>query len=247
VSAFQNDCFNLGCLLTLARTLGNTMIDIYVGTGAQTKQFHIHKALLCAKIPYFDKMFNSGFKEEIQNKAHLPEDDPESFDILQEWIYTGTLPKYRITKEQGKGTVANFSSKRLYALVDKLCLDSLKDQIATDILAASETGNILPSLADIGDMIDHLPETSAFRRYFVLALVFIMHGLPKKDQILSLWPTRGLSDLLEGHPKVSLAYVKAVRKLPLGRVAEDPRTMSRCTFHGHRDGEACPVKKRNQD
>jgi len=133
VSAFQSDRFNLGSL-TLDRTLGNTMVDIYVGAGAQKKQFHIHKALLCAKIPYFDKMFNSGFKEGKENSAELPEDKPESFDILQEWVYTGTLPKFQITREQGKGNPTNFSFQGLYTLADKLCLDSLRDQIVTDVI-----------------------------------------------------------------------------------------------------------------
>ena len=219
------------------------MVDIYVGAGAQKKQFHIHKALLCAKIPYFDKMFNSGFKEGKENSAELPEDKPESFDTLQEWVYTGTLPKFQITREQGKGNPTNFSFQGLYTLADKLCLDSLKDQIITDVIDASEASCILPGIADIGSMIEKLPETSAFRQYFVLCFVFIMHGLAKTDQVLSIWPTQKFSDLLAGHPKVSLAYLEAARKLPLGHVAEDPRKMSRCTFHEHGVGEAYSVKK----
>lgn len=219
------------------------MVDIYVGTGAQKKQFHIHKALLCAKIPYFDKMFNSGFKEGMENSAQLPEDTPESFDVLQEWVYTGTLPKYCITRAQEKHIVANFDFERLYALLDKLCLENLKDQVATDLIDASEADNALPPIAVLGRMINDLPETSAFRQYFVLCFVFIMHGLPRTDHNLSVWPTQDLSNLLAGHPKVSLACLEAARKLPLGHVAEDPREMPRCTFHGHGDGEVCPVKK----
>jgi hypothetical protein len=65
--------------------IGTDMVDIYVGGEhfrEPNKLFRAHKALLCSKIPYFDKMFNGGFKEAIENVANLPEDHPQSFDVL---------------------------------------------------------------------------------------------------------------------------------------------------------------------
>lgn len=56
------------------------MVDIHVGK--KRKQSHIHKGILCQKIPHFDKMFNGGFKERLNNKAEFPEDDAMAFDFL---------------------------------------------------------------------------------------------------------------------------------------------------------------------
>ena len=48
-----------------ART--SAMVDLFVGP--EKKLFRVHKSFLCNKIPYFDKMFNGGFKEAIESQA----------------------------------------------------------------------------------------------------------------------------------------------------------------------------------
>ncbi|KAK0118545.1 hypothetical protein ONS95_007433 [Cadophora gregata] len=225
--------------------LGTEIVDIYVGNDSSKKHFQIHKAILCSKLPFFDSMFNSGFKEGINNSANLPEDDPDAFDVLLEWIYTGSLPKFRWVKQPGQPAVGNYRHTCLLTLVDKLCLDELKDQIASDIIDASVEENSLPSFHHLSYMINHLSETSAFREYYVLALLFIVHGLPRTDENLALWPTEGFSELLAGHANVATAYFKAVRSLPIGSVAEDPRKMPRCKFHEHGQDEECSVGKKS--
>ena len=210
------------------------------------KHFRIHKALLCSKIPYFDKMFNSGFREGKENIAELPEDDAESFDILHEWVYTATLPKFYWIKEPGKSVLCSYNYHKLLILLDKLCLNYLKDQVASDVLDDSEAQNMLPGMVNLGLIIDTLPETSAFREYFVLSLLFILNGLSRNDSHLKTWPAQGFADLLVDHPKVALAYFKALRDAPIGSIAEDPRKMPRCKFHEHGEDEECPVKKRDQ-
>ncbi|KAH7416702.1 hypothetical protein BKA64DRAFT_717579 [Cadophora sp. MPI-SDFR-AT-0126] len=222
-------------------SLGAEIVDIHVGQGPQQKHFKVHKALLCSKIPYFDKMFNSDFREGKENVAKLPEDDPESFDILLEWVYTGSLPRFRYTKQEW-GVDKNFNHYRLFDLVDKICLKGLKDQIVGNFIDTSDACNVLPGFGDIADIVNKLPETSSIRQYHVLSLLYIIHGLPRTDVHLKVWPTRGLSDLLVGHPKVALAYAEAVRNLPLGSVATDPRKMPRCNFHEHGESEKCPAK-----
>ena len=69
--------------------LGSEMIDIYVGP--TKKLFRVHKAVFCDKIPYFDKMFSGGFKEALEHSATFPEDSPEAFEVVVEWVYTGVL------------------------------------------------------------------------------------------------------------------------------------------------------------
>lgn len=56
------------------------MVDIYVGPSKVL--FRLYKSKICARISYFDKMFNGNFKEASENTAYLPEDNPASFDLL---------------------------------------------------------------------------------------------------------------------------------------------------------------------
>jgi hypothetical protein len=62
------------------------MVDLFVGE-PDPKLYRVHK-ILCQKIPYFKKMFESNFKEVNENRAKFPEDTQESFDLLLEWVYT---------------------------------------------------------------------------------------------------------------------------------------------------------------
>ncbi|EMR87961.1 hypothetical protein BcDW1_3324 [Botrytis cinerea BcDW1] len=62
--------------------MGLEIVDIHVGP--QTKLFRIHRGILCDKVPYFQKMFSSGFVEGLEGKAFFPEDDPNTF--ISSWV-----------------------------------------------------------------------------------------------------------------------------------------------------------------
>ena len=65
------------------------MVDIYVGPSKQ--YFPIYKHLLGTKVPYFRKMFESTFKESVEQAATLPEDDPNAFVLFVQWLYRDNL------------------------------------------------------------------------------------------------------------------------------------------------------------
>ncbi|TGO60643.1 hypothetical protein BOTNAR_0142g00140 [Botryotinia narcissicola] len=69
------------------------LVDLIVGP--EEALFRVHKSFLCNKIPYFNKMFNGGFIEAKENSAKFPEDGPQSFDILIEWLEDRALDLYR--------------------------------------------------------------------------------------------------------------------------------------------------------
>ena len=62
--------------------MGLEIVDIHVGP--QKKLFRIHRGILCDKVPYFQKMFSSGFVEGLEGKAFFPEDDPNTF--ISSWV-----------------------------------------------------------------------------------------------------------------------------------------------------------------
>jgi BTB/POZ domain len=69
------------------------MVDIYVGP--EWQNFRVHKKLLCARVPYF--------KDLVEDKGYIgyapfPDQDPEAFDALLGWVYTGELRASSSTK-----------------------------------------------------------------------------------------------------------------------------------------------------
>lgn len=71
--------------------MGTELVEIQVGKGDKMKSFSVHKKLLCERISFFQKMFAWGGTETKDNVARLPEDQPQSFDVLLSWLYSGKL------------------------------------------------------------------------------------------------------------------------------------------------------------
>ncbi|KAJ8071942.1 hypothetical protein OCU04_002246 [Sclerotinia nivalis] len=103
--------------------IGVEMVDLYVGPSKT--HYRVHKAFLCSKIPYFNKMFNSNFSEALSNSATFPEDSTEAFDILIEWLYTGSLRPLELNLSSQK---CNWNVYSFYILVDKLCMSDLMNE-----------------------------------------------------------------------------------------------------------------------
>ncbi|KAH7348888.1 hypothetical protein BKA65DRAFT_398386 [Rhexocercosporidium sp. MPI-PUGE-AT-0058] len=218
------------------------MVDIHVGEAPNAKHFRIHKAILCQKVPFFDTMFNGGFKEATENKANLPSDRWETFDVLQEWVYTGTLRKLSV-KTNSETKLLNYSIINAYMLFDKFCLPHLADMIVSMYITMSVTSDVLPRVTDIATAYTVLPPASKFRQYFLMVLHFINAGLSRCAHHLNVWSEEKLSQLLVQHPTLCLDYMKLTRHHSIGKAAEDPRKMSHCLFHQHGEGEECTVKK----
>ena len=66
----------------------NQLCDVIIKVGG--REFPAHKAILAAKSSYFTTMFTSGFKESSQREISI-NGNPEAFDVLVEYAYTGTV------------------------------------------------------------------------------------------------------------------------------------------------------------
>lgn len=96
------------------------MVDIFVGS--KRRQFVCHKDLLCARSPYFDRMFNGHLQEATLHSCNLqaPEDSAEGFEVFLSWLYRGNLPE---SYEAVAGPKRLFSSLASFCiLADKLLL-----------------------------------------------------------------------------------------------------------------------------
>ena len=66
----------------------NKLCDIIINIG--DRSFPAHKAVLAASSRYFNAMFTSGFKESTADEVKI-DADPEVFENLLEFIYSGNL------------------------------------------------------------------------------------------------------------------------------------------------------------
>lgn len=72
---------------------GTKFVSLIVGQGEQEREFLIHKSLLCASVrPYHypsDGFSSSEFIQTGDDKYMLPNEDPQLFKLVQDWIYKG--------------------------------------------------------------------------------------------------------------------------------------------------------------
>jgi hypothetical protein len=47
--------------------------------------------MLTEAAEYFDRMFNGGFREGLEDCAEFLDEDPEAWEQLMEWCYKGSL------------------------------------------------------------------------------------------------------------------------------------------------------------
>lgn len=62
------------------------MVKVIVGIEPNTYTFHAHEGIL-SKSSFFERALNGGFKESITREVKLPEDDPDIFSSVLEYLY----------------------------------------------------------------------------------------------------------------------------------------------------------------
>ncbi|KAF2443933.1 hypothetical protein P171DRAFT_444196 [Karstenula rhodostoma CBS 690.94] len=149
-----------------ASVLLSSVVTILVGPPEQNQTFFIHKDLIVRRAPFFRNALGSDWAESDQNTVKLPEDDPSTFFLYIQLLYTGTLSL--------KGADPEFTKLiNLYILAEKL-QDVETRNIVMDTLLATvfppegegRTG-YLPNLENVQLIFDGTPEGSPLREYVV--------------------------------------------------------------------------------
>lgn len=68
------------------RDFGTEMITIEFSEGRETKQFQIHKNLICRESTFFSSSFEGSFIGSSRRHLKLPEDYPEIFEAFRDWL-----------------------------------------------------------------------------------------------------------------------------------------------------------------
>lgn len=65
------------------------IVEVVVGPSETI--WRLHENLLSATSDFFKAAFNSGFKESLEDRILLPEDDPHAFELFVRWLYVRAL------------------------------------------------------------------------------------------------------------------------------------------------------------
>jgi len=72
------------------RMISGPKVDVYVGP--TQKYYNLPKLLLCHYSEFFEVCFNGDFMEKSSQKLYLPDDNIGDFEILLEFMLSGTTP-----------------------------------------------------------------------------------------------------------------------------------------------------------
>lgn len=90
----------MGCASFANRcSLSGKVCCISVGGIDKRTDFHVHESLLRSRSKFFDAALNKCWQEGKAGRLELPEDEPEIFEIYQNFLYTRTLPIKEANRE----------------------------------------------------------------------------------------------------------------------------------------------------
>lgn len=121
-------------MLTPERSLfSERVVTILVGPGGTT--WRLHENLLSSASDFFRSAFNSGFREALEDRLTLPEDDPQAFELFVRWLYARAAvpPDSPAAAAAVLGAAPTASAGgiqtylRLYVLANKLLVEELEN------------------------------------------------------------------------------------------------------------------------
>ncbi|TVY32187.1 hypothetical protein LOCC1_G008823 [Lachnellula occidentalis] len=155
-----------------ANDLGTDIVTIHVGP--KEKAFAIHKDLICNRSDFFSKAFNGPFKEGVDGKMHLPEDDPQAFSAVVAWMYRDQLPLF--PTEQFKDDIVGCDMYinlllPLFQLAEKLCINTLANQVMDRFQDVHFKHSCIFDPTQLENIYAHCHGGSKLRTYGVLMVI----------------------------------------------------------------------------
>jgi hypothetical protein len=205
------------------------MVTVRVGQDPDHKDFTAHESFLTARSEFFRRAMNGKWAESDTRMVKLPDDEPETFTIYLNLVYTGQLVTMRKSKEElATMDIGPFMRETeneycdlfdLYVLAEKLQDVLAKNAAITaaidvSIMESADASCTVPSFAAVNSVYEGTPEGSPARRvvadlYSTLPLHCIFTRLQS-----NLWHKDLVADVLK-----ILEVTRPIRKGSDGNVA----------------------------
>ncbi|KAF2162826.1 hypothetical protein M409DRAFT_26682 [Zasmidium cellare ATCC 36951] len=110
----------------LNRVFGDSKYsDLTIECGEST--WHVHRVVICAQSPFFDKACSNGFKETSSKLIKLEDDDPTIVREMLRYLYTGDYLEQTKEGEEGSRRSALSTNVHIHTIADKYDIPALGD------------------------------------------------------------------------------------------------------------------------
>ena len=162
------------------------VITVLVGPGEES--YEVHKDLICASSRFFKAACNRKSVEGMEDVVHLPNDDPETFELLLQWLYMERVA------EPGKAALVGWhETASLYTLAVKLQILELQDAVV-DLWIHKATDAIEIPIEEVPYVYRTTLEHAPLRQLLV-EMVACGGGLESLCQVTDELPREFLVDL----------------------------------------------------
>lgn len=213
-------------------------MPVKVQVGEPPQDFFVHSELLRRSSAFFDAALKQEWHEGKQRTVQLPEQDPETFNLYVQWLYSGRI----LSKVDGAhGSVNYLLVTKLYALgevlLDNVFQDRIIDVLVTCVREKGKDGTTRwPAQEHVNTIYRGTTKGSAGRR-----LMVNMHVLQGRGNWLG-------EDADSCHHEFAVDLARALMSDRNPSVATDKKYAEilrgvPCSYHSHQEDAPCPAKK----
>ena len=201
--------------------------------------FTIHKQLLIAKAPVFEKMF----AEACSQPTALPEDDPEAFGTFVEWLYRGTVTAVSIGDGHADVQKDSLKMLKVHFLAAKYCITELADRALTGFIEILDLQGEYPAVSLMGVCYEKSVSGSKLRQFISkLAAHFLLATEHESGDIEE--DIDAYVEVFKKHGDF-MKDVLRVMRFSSGVRLVDPSGDPKCTYHQHPESATCPYDEQH--
>lgn len=217
--------------------LNEAPIRIIVGEAFPSppaETFYIDAGVLQKGGDFFLRALKKEWKEGQKRCIKLPIDEPDTFRVYAQWLYTGKLFCKSEGEAKGGGTMGLCEAYTLGdRLMDRVFQDRILDALLSSILDSGEETMILPSVGTVDYVCRNLTSDSPIRRFM---LDLVVRCCARDDG----WP-EFLNNVNQAFlADVVLAMVDKVNGTHEA-MADDVMRCPGCRYHHHHKDQPCPA------
>ncbi|KAK4889097.1 hypothetical protein LTR27_012065 [Elasticomyces elasticus] len=209
------------------------IVTVYVGRGDKARDFSIHDEILKQHSDFFKAaLAGDRWQEGVERKVSLPEDDPETFEGFQCFIYSGkTFVEDAVQRVvQDDGSIIDQEYVRIstaWSLADKLQSCTYKDAVTDTLALKMAPGNCHPiNLQTV--LSDGTPASVGYMRLLI-------------DIAVQTWRSTTFDNLdVEKAPKVFMQKLLKGLADAKDRLVQDKLWLKEdCHYHDHGEEKPC--------
>ncbi|KAK7746626.1 hypothetical protein SLS53_001811 [Cytospora paraplurivora] len=230
------------------RLFSDRVVTILVGP--HEIKWCLHENLLSGVSDFFKSAFNSGFKESVEGKITMPEDDPHAFELFVRWLYTRALMPEAV--KPPTTTTANVLLGRhfpggtaaaciqdylhLYVLASKLLIEDLENACVDMAHAYYGVGMRRPDITDVQYIYDNTMPGSGMRKLMRERLTLGLFKGRQHNPVTAEW-----RDIMNETTDLGFEIVSEIASYNwiAGGNAPARTAADQCSYHRHHRGVAC--------